>query len=170
MTRAVELGMQLGGLNTARYLYAATLLANGKVLVEGGATNTGGTLASAELFEPEIGAMTVQGHGTIDNQGNEVTFELRARQGEGDSRHNLFTFCDASAGVCITAGRVPDAPYIVGNSAKLIGYGHLEDGTRGRFRVSVTDNGAGTTDTISVTFDNGYTLSGNLTSGDIRIY
>ncbi len=45
-------------MTTARASFAATRLANGKVLVTGGSDNTGTTLASAELFDPKSGAFT----------------------------------------------------------------------------------------------------------------
>jgi hypothetical protein len=39
------------------------------------------------------------------------------------------------------------------------------------FSVNVTDNGEpGTLDTISISLSNGYSASGTLTSGDIRIH
>ena len=48
--------------------------------------------------------------------------------------------------------------------------GRLEDETKVRFTVSVTDNGSPILDMISISLDNGYSASGTLTSGDIRIY
>jgi hypothetical protein len=53
-----------------------------------------------------------------------------------------------------------------GSTATFSGSGHLEDGTPVRFQVSVTD---GASDTISISLDNGYSASGTVTSGDIRI-
>lgn len=44
--------MPTGSLRTARRSHAATLLANGKVLVAGGLTANGTLLASAEIFDP----------------------------------------------------------------------------------------------------------------------
>ena len=41
-------------------------------------------------------------------------------------------------------------------------------GTPVRFQVSVTDD-SGASDTISISLDNGYSASGTVTSGDIRI-
>jgi hypothetical protein len=60
---------------------------------------------------------------------------------------------------------------ITANRAHFSGSGRLQDAGRITFRVNVTDNGsAGTSDTISITLSNGYSASGTLTSGDIRIY
>src|SRR5450755_1284917 len=49
-----------GSLVTARYVHAATLLPNGKVLVTGG-YNDSGRLASAELYDPASGTWTATG-------------------------------------------------------------------------------------------------------------
>ncbi len=49
-----------GNLRTPRYGHTATLLANGKVLVVGGATN-GSILDSAELYDPATGTWSVTG-------------------------------------------------------------------------------------------------------------
>ena len=128
-----------------------------------------GSLASTELYDPAITAAThVDGRGAIDNQGNEVTFKFRARQG-GDGFLGYFSFCDPAAGVCITNAKIRSLS-ITGNSAEFSGQGYLENGSRVTFNVSVTDNGEpGTSDTISITLSNGYSVSGTLKSGDIRI-
>ncbi|MEQ1844869.1 MAG: kelch repeat-containing protein, partial [Nitrospira sp.] len=51
------------GLRTARLYHTATFLSNGKVLVVGGYTNTstGNAIASAELFDPAVGAWRTTG-------------------------------------------------------------------------------------------------------------
>jgi N-acetylneuraminic acid mutarotase len=54
---------ETGSLATARYSHTATLLPNGKVLVAGGINNNGGSLASAELYDPANGTWT--GTGTL---------------------------------------------------------------------------------------------------------
>ena len=53
--------IQTGGLATARYSHTATLLPNGKTLVAGGIANSGGSLASAELYDPASGMWTATG-------------------------------------------------------------------------------------------------------------
>jgi len=50
-----------GSLNTARSGNTATRLANGQVLVSGGQSSGGATLASAELYNPASGKWTVTG-------------------------------------------------------------------------------------------------------------
>jgi WD40 repeat protein len=50
-----------GLLNTAREYHTATLLPNGTVLVAGGQNASGGTLASAEVYDPATGTWAVTG-------------------------------------------------------------------------------------------------------------
>ncbi|MBK9442747.1 MAG: hypothetical protein IPN53_16185 [Comamonadaceae bacterium] len=49
-------------LNIARDRHSATLLPNGKVLVAGGFGNSGGTLASAELYDPATNTWSAAGN------------------------------------------------------------------------------------------------------------
>src|SRR5207237_5855493 len=108
--------------------------------------------------------------GTFDNQGNEVTFNFHANQPGNGSARGYYSFCGPAAGVCITTGKIQSLS-ITGINAEFSGEARLEDGVRVRFDVSVTDNGEpGRLDTISMTLSNGYSASGTLTSGDIRIY
>ncbi len=161
-----------GDLTTPRVNHTATLLPNRQVLAAAGEDMVvGGLLASAELYDPGIvGATHVDGRGTLDNQGNEVTFKFRASQADDGSRLGPFTFCDPAAGVCITKDIIRSLS-IPSNTADFSGSGRLEDETKVRFTVSVTDNGSpGRSDTISISLDNGYSVTGTLTSGDIRIY
>ena len=117
-----------------------------------------------------VAATTVQGLGTFENQGNEVTFGFRATQADDSSKLGRFEFCDPAAGVCITKGIIQSLS-IPSNTADFSGSARLEDGSRVMFSVSVTDNGQpGSSDTISISLSNGYSASGTLTRGDIRIY
>jgi hypothetical protein len=51
-----------GSMATARHLYTATLLLDGRVLVAGGSNgNDAGDLASAELYDPKTGAFSLTG-------------------------------------------------------------------------------------------------------------
>jgi hypothetical protein len=145
------------------------LLSYGEVLAAGGG-NELGALASAELYEPGVTATHVDGRGAFDNQGNEVMFSFRAAQADDGSRLGQFTFCDPAAGMCITKGIIRSLS-IPSNTADFSGSARMEDGTRVRFSVNVTDNGQpGTSDTISISLANGYSATGTLTGGDIRIY
>jgi len=78
----------------------------------------------------------------------------------------------SASGTSTATGSMSTARSITGNTAaEFSGSGHLDDGTKVRLKGSVTNNGSsGTSDTISITFDNGYSVNGTLTSGDIRIY
>ena len=44
-----------GSMNTARFLFTATQLTNGKILVTGGQDASGNATASAELYDPSTG-------------------------------------------------------------------------------------------------------------------
>jgi hypothetical protein len=155
-----------GHLNAARYGHTATLLSNGEVLVAGGFKF--GVLASAELYDTGI-ATKVLGSGVVDNQGDEVSFRFRASQAVDTRKLGEFTFCDPAASVCMSKAGI-DSLSITGNTAGFGGFGILDDGTGVNFNVSVTDNGEpGTSDTISISLSTGYSVSGTLNSGDIRI-
>jgi hypothetical protein len=161
---------ETGSLNTARFHHTATLLLDGEVLNAGGmGPEFGQYLTSAELYNPGP-ASGIQGRGIFENAGNEVTFTFQVTQAYNDSRLGSFTFCDPAAGICITKGIIRSLS-IPTNTADFTGSARLEDGTSVRFTVRVTDNGSpGRSDTISISLDNGYSVSGTLTSGDIRIY
>src|SRR5438874_226926 len=160
-----------GSLNTMRKDHAVTVLPNGVILVTGGGRTNSIPIASAELYDPGIAVATkVDGRGTFDNQENEVTFNFHANQADDSSALGSYSFCDPASGVCITTGKIQSLS-ITGINAQFSGEARLEDGIRVRFDVSVTDNGEpGRLDTISMTLSNGYSASGTLTSGDIRIY
>jgi hypothetical protein len=154
-----------GSLNQARNRHTATLLPDGTVLAAGGTTGVTG-LASAELYgSPVEIPANVQGRGTFDNLGNEVTFMFQASQ-SSDRFLGHLAFCDDAAGFCTKRGRV-ESLTITGNSAAFSGYVQLH-GERITFDASVTGNSG--SDTISINFSNGYSASGTLTSGEIRIY
>jgi hypothetical protein len=89
-------------------------------------------------------------------------------QGEEDIIGYL-AYCDSAADVCTNRGRVQSLT-ITGNNATFSGYVKL-NGQRVDFDASVTDNtSGGTSDTFSINLSNGYSASGTVTSGEIRIY
>ena len=141
------------------------------ILVTGGGFANSIPIASAELYDPGIVPATmVAGHGTIDNQGDRVTFHLRASQSDDRGSADFFSFCDPAQGVCLTNAGIRSLS-IDGNTAEVSGTARLDDGTKVRYTVSVTDNGEpGTSDAISISLSDGYSAGGNLTTGDIRIY
>jgi hypothetical protein len=117
----------------------------------------------------EAALSNADGRGALDNQGNEVTFKFHAAHVD-ESIPGHFSLCDPAAGMCTAKARVRSLS-IPSNTADFSGSARLEDGSTVRFSVSVTDNGEpGISDTISISLDNGYSVNGTLTSGDIRIY
>jgi hypothetical protein len=130
----------------------------------GGFDSSGHGVASAELYDPGVGiTRKVQGRGAFDYRGNQVTFNFSANQSEGGTL-GYFSFCDPAASVCVTKARIWSLSF-AGNTAEVSG---RDDASR--VRVSATDNGEpGTSDTISISLRTGYSVSGNLISGDIRI-
>jgi hypothetical protein len=60
-----------GSMNVARYEHTATILANGWVLVTGGANDTA-ILSSAELYNPSTGKWTFTGSMTVPRYGHDA--------------------------------------------------------------------------------------------------
>ena len=82
-----------GSLNTMRKDHAATRLLNGMVLVTAGALIHKAPLASAELYDPGIVVATkIDGRGTINRQGDRVTFQFRASQSADSTSADYFSF------------------------------------------------------------------------------
>jgi FG-GAP-like repeat len=128
--------------------------------------NFGSDSVSILLRDCPVVSTKVQGRGTVDNQGNEVTFNFSASQSDEGGTLGYFSFCDPAAGVCITKARIWTLSF-AGNTADFSG---RDDASRLRFRVSATDNGdPGTSDTISISLSTGYFVSSPLINGDIRI-
>jgi hypothetical protein len=160
-----------GSLNTMRKDHAATLLLNGMVLVTGGALIHKSALASAEIYDPGIVVATkVDGNGTINRHGDRVTFQFHASQPNNSTSADYFSFCDPAAGVCLTNAGIRNLS-INGDTADFSGTAQLDDETKVRYSVNVTDNGSpGTLDSISINLSNGYFAGGMLVTGDIRIH
>ena len=156
-----------GKLNQGRIQSTATLLNSGAVLVAAGDA-TGGRTNTAELYGTANTVTTVDGHGSINGQGGPAKVHFHITQSGTGAPFGTFIFSDPSAGISKLKGKVTSMT-VTGNSADFSGNGVLEDGSRVNFEVIATDNGAGTSDTCSVSLNNGYTASGNLIRGDIRV-
>ena len=100
-----------GSLATARYIHTATLLPNGKVLVAGG-NDTGGALASAELYASDGGGgLTLVSAASRKKHGNAGPFDIdlpltgtpgvECRVGNGGTflQTIVFTFSEAVTSV-----------------------------------------------------------------------
>src|SRR5262249_143491 len=131
----------------------------------GGALMAKIPLASAELYDPGI---VVSGRGSIDGQGDEATFEFKAKQSD-DRPTGSLSFSDPAAGISIIKAKIQTLTFN-GNSADRDGTARLGDGRRVTYSATVTDNSSnGRTDTFSIALSNNYSAGGTLTSGDIRI-
>ena len=155
-----------GSPNAGRANHTATVLHNGKVLVEG--ANAGDT-AMAGLYDPNAVTVVadVSGHGFIPAGGGIARFIFYASD-LGDQVDGVMTFSDTGSDVRLQDAKVRRLT-ITGSSAHLAGTGKLTDGTRVSFSVDVMDNGDGSTDTFSISLSNGYSAGGTVTNGDIRI-
>ena len=142
------------------------MLKNGVVLVAAG-DGTGGLFKTAELYSSGNLVTTVDGDGAINGQDGPARFHFDIVQSGGPPT-GKFIFSDPSAGISILKGQIRTLT-ITDNSANFRGRAHLEDGTPVNFEVAATDNGDGTSDTCSVSLNNGYTAGGNLIKGDVRI-
>jgi hypothetical protein len=158
-----------GSLNQARAHHTATLLPNGTVLAAGGESTDVFALDSAELYgSPTDLPSHVVGRGALDNEGNEIPFKFRVAQDDDDNLGD-FQFCDHTEGFCKKVGRVQSLT-ITGNSAEFSGLYQKGDSFV-TFNVSLTDNsGKGELDTMSISLSDGYSVSGNLSSGNVLIY
>lgn len=105
--------------------------------------------------------------GQVDGKGSLSTnlharFFLDARFETGSPTGKV-VYADELARVGFTSSHI-DALVIVGNQATIYGRG-VSNGTAVLFRVTVTDG----PDTFTITLSNGYTATGAVTSGSIRI-
>ncbi len=80
-----------GSMHQARVGFSATLLQNGKVLVEGGASNTVGALNTAEIYDPATGAWSMTG-----------------KTKEGRQQHSAVLLSDGR--VLVTGGNIDRTP------------------------------------------------------------
>jgi N-acetylneuraminic acid mutarotase len=186
---ATETWTVTGSLNTGRIAHSATLLPDGHVLVAGGSTTSTSDSAgpgtrlldppvahapdfvafdTAELYDSGLTPATkVNGRGSIDGQGDEASFALRASQ-SGNRSGGTLSFSDPAAGVSIAKATIRTHTFSE-HGAELGGNAKLGDGAAVTFNVSVSDNGGGSSDTFSISLSNGYSAGGTLTSGDIQI-
>jgi Galactose oxidase, central domain len=68
-----------GGMETPRQAHMATMLNTGKVLVTGGAENRRGSLATAELYDPNTGTFTTTGTMETGRAGHTATLLVDGR-------------------------------------------------------------------------------------------
>src|SRR5215470_9312810 len=76
-----------GSMSVGRFSFTATLLQNGKVLVEGGASNTVTALNTAEIYDPATG-----------------TWSMTGKMKEGRQQHSAVLLSDGS--VLVTGGNI----------------------------------------------------------------
>jgi hypothetical protein len=110
-----------GSMSTPRYLQSATLLADGRVLIAGGGDlNPGhpGTLASAELYDPQTGRFSATGSMITARFGPITARLLDGRvliAGGGDNQYPQAELYDAGSGTFSATGSA-SAPINMGRS------------------------------------------------------
>jgi hypothetical protein len=125
---------------------------------------------------PAPAATLVDGAGSINAPVGQASFAI---QGVGmvKGKKNKskitgsFSYNDPAVPLTLSAGKVTSVT-ISGNHSSFSGTAK-GSGKKGKisFTVNVTDNGLpGTSDTFSISLSNGYSASGNLTSGDISVH
>lgn len=112
----------------------------------------------------------VDGHGAIQVSGGQAwfTFHVQPRQGRKIPKDNSLDYHDSTAGVSFEGQKV-DTLMINGNHAHFSGSARLGRRTRVAFAVDVDDFGD-CPDHFTIQLSNGYSRSGDLTSGDIMIH
>jgi hypothetical protein len=159
-----------GDLKDQRTLHTMTRLRDGTTLVAGGNKFPTIALNSAEIYTPaSIEPMNVNGIGTFNSSAGTATFRMDVTGTHGMPTGDL-TYSDPDANV--TFGRVGLRKLTIsGNTATITGSVTLDNGTgKVAFTATAVDNSAnGSTDTLSITLNNGYSASGTLTSGNINI-
>jgi hypothetical protein len=81
-----------------------------------------------------------------------------------------FSYSDPAAGLNLNANKLTSF-FISANHAQFSGTAKMGKHHKVSFTVNVTDNGSpGTNDTFSISVSNGYSATGNVSSGDISIH
>jgi hypothetical protein len=110
----------------------------------------------------------VEGNGSIAVPGGQAEFSMAIKRTK-KGINGPFSYRDRVRGFNFTASKFSSF-VITGNQARFRGTAKI--GKRSvTFTVDVVDNGnPGTLDTFSIQLSDGYSASGNLTNGNIRIY
>ena len=108
----------------------------------------------------------MDGSGSIAVHAGQANFHFSVTHGRKNKIVGSFSYSDPAAGLNINASKLSSLS-INANHAQFSGMAN-----HGRsFVVNVTDNGnPGTNDTFSISVSNGYSASGNLTSGNIAFH
>jgi len=159
-----------GDLEDQRTGQTLTRLADGTTLVAGGVKTFSTTLNTAEIYTPSnLGPMNVNASGTFNSSSGTATFSMDVSGTHGIPTGSL-SYSDPNANVTFSRVRLRKLT-ISGNTATITGLATLDNGTgRVSFTVTAVDKSAdGSTDTLSVTLNDGYSASGTLTSGNVII-
>jgi len=115
-------------------------------------------------------ARNVDGSGTFNSTAGTATFSIDVTGNGHGIPTGTLTYSDPNANVTFTRVRLRRLA-INGNTATVTGLAMLDNGSgKVAFTVTAVDNSAdGSSDTFSITLDNGYSESGPLTSGNITI-
>jgi len=115
----------------------------------------------------------VEGSGSINGpHGGAADFRIDVKLQTSKKKTKLvgsFSYTDPASNVAFSSSKISSLTFS-GNTAQFTGTARLSRKVTVSFTVDATDNGTPRTfDFFSIHLSNGYSASGNLTSGDIEI-
>jgi hypothetical protein len=112
----------------------------------------------------------VEGNGTIRVPGGQASFSMNLQRDSSGRPQGTFAYTDSAAHFSLSSIMFSTLTFSP-HHAQFTGSANTGPNTRVTFTVNVNDNGdPGSRDTFALMLSNGYSASGNLTSGNIQIH